>query len=548
MLLSISITNFILIDSLELDLKSGLTVLTGETGAGKSIILDAIQCALGDRASNKYLKDKTKAATISLVFDISELHDLKKLIIEQGLDASEELILRRSISTDGKSKAYINDIPCTIGQLQNLKDYLLEICGQHDSRGLLENSQHINLLDQYAKIDLVNVSKSFLDWKKLDQELKDLRLKLERSEIEKSFLKSVIFELKELNIKEGEEQSLAEQRKLLQEGGKIKESVTSSHNIISALILPNVYKLQKELNRFEDFFKEPIKMINNACIEIQEAESSITDLSSKFSSEYDSLQSLEDRLFKIRSLARKFNTLSEDFPKMLTEKEAELSLIENSKDAIESLEKSLNIAKETYLKYASEVSKLRAKEIKNLEQKILDQFADLKLDKAEFKVEQIVVESTNDYTVKGIDKIKFLIKTNPGQPFDQLSKIASGGELSRFLLAIKVSCADTTSVPLMIFDEIDTGVSGAVSSSIGRKLLQVAKNSQVLVVTHQPQVTAFANNHILVSKSVKNNQTSVQVRELNKDEREEEVARLLSGEKISEESFAAAKKLMQAAA
>lgn len=548
MLLSISITNFILIDSLELDLKSRLTVLTGETGAGKSIILDAIQCALGDRASNKYLRDKNKTATISLMFDISKLLDLKNLLAEQDFDVSEGLILRRSISTDGKSKAYINDIPCSVGQLQSLKDHLLEICGQHDSRGLLDNAQHIHLVDQFARADLTHVNKAFQDWKKLDHELKELKLKLERSEIEKSFLKSVIHELKELNIKDGEEQSLSDQRKLLQEGGKIKESVTTSSVIITSSILPNIYKLQKELNRYDDFFKEPIKMINNACIEIQEAESSIADLSSKFSSEYDNLESLEDRLFKIRSIARKFNTLSEDFPKMLKDKEAELSLIENSKDAIESLEKSLNLAKESFLNQAKKLSLLRASEIKKLEKKILGQFADLKLDKAEFKVEHVIAESSSDYSAKGIDKIKFLIKTNPGQPFDQLSKIASGGELSRFLLAIKVSCTDTTSVPLMIFDEIDTGVSGAVSSAIGRKLLQVAKNAQVLVVTHQPQVAAFANNHILVSKSIKNNQTSVQVRELSKDEREEEVARLLSGEKISEESFAAAKKLMQAAA
>lgn len=547
MLLSISISNFILIDFIDLEIKSGLTVLTGETGAGKSIILDALVCTLGERASNKLIRNKDKPANITATFDIRNKQEIKNFLDEQGIESDENLILRRSISSDGKSKAFINSVPCTISQLQFCRDYLVEICGQHDSRGLLDSSQHIKLLDQFASIKLEDVKNKYKAFRKLESDFKLFKEKLAKSEIEKSFLKMIIQELKDLSIKNDEENELTEQRKLLSEGTKIKDSVKASEDLISNAILPSIYKLQKELAKF-DYFKSQLEMVNKGCIEIEESLDSITEVYSKFGSEYDNLESLEDRLFKIRSIARKYNTLSEEFPELLKSKEAELEILENAEFTTSEFEKKLLEAKNIYLQEAKKISELRAEASKKLQEKILEHFADLKLEKADFKIEQQVYGSESQYSELGIDKIIFLIKTNPGMPFDQLSKIASGGELSRFLLAIKVASLNEDAIPTMIFDEIDTGVSGAVSSAIGRKLSHLAKNGQVIVVTHQPQVAAYADNHLVVSKEVVGDSTAVFINTLDKVGKEQEVARLLSGEDVSEESIAAAKKLIQLAA
>ncbi len=548
MLLSLSIQNLILIDSLTIDFENGLSAFTGETGAGKSIILDALMYALGERTNSKLIKDPVKNAVVVATFD-SPTPEIVELLKSLGIDEISELILRRVIYPDGKSKAYINDINVSISTLQSISKDLVEICGQHDSRGLMDSTSHLSLLDIFAKCDVKPLQTAFLNYSKIKTDLVNLKEKLEKAEIEKSYLKTLVDEIDTINPQPNEEETLAEKRKFLGESSKINAALMGSlEKLSNSKLMSDLFSIQRDLEKYETFFSTPLKLLNSAVIELEEASDSLQEISRKNDFDSSTLEEIEERLFKLRSIARKYHTIPALLPEFLQNKRAELALIDNAAEAISQLEKLLINAKTVYLNLAKDISAYRKKGAASLSQAVNSELKNLKMDKADFRIDLESNSSEENWTSTGIDRVAFLIKTNPGQPYSNIAKTASGGELSRTMLALKIALTNTKNISTLIFDEIDTGISGAVSDSVGKKLAELAKNSQVLIVTHQPQVVAYANQHFLVSKQTKKEDTAISVQLLNNQEKQAEIARMLSGEEVSDESLAAAKKLIQSAA
>lgn len=529
-------------------MKNGLTVVTGETGAGKSIMLAALLLVLGERVSGKIHRDNSKPVIISAIFQATPI--VKEKLQELGLEISSEIILRRTVTPDGKSKAYVNDINVSVASLALFREALLEICGQHDSRGLLNATTHIDVLDTFGGYanELLELKKAFTDYTAVKKELVLLREKSQKADFEVKYLKGVVEELSSLNVKPDEEEQLAEERKILSEGQKAQDTYHKSQDIINDGIITKLFALERELNRFPEIFSEPLGLVKTAIIEVEEAKNSLDDLGGKIGASDGRLEKIEDRLFKIRSAARKYNVLPNQLVDFLAAKQEELDNFSDLNERLAKKEKELAVNLKSYLALAESVSQRRNKTAEKLRATVLAQLKEVKLDKADFKVEVTGDKSEANYGGKGFDSVHFLVCTNPGTPYGALDKIASGGEMSRIMLALKVALADVKSVPLLIFDEIDTGISGAVSHAVGKKLAVLAKNYQVLAITHQPQVAAYSDNHWLVAKQHGKNDTSVTLRELSATEKNHEIARMLSGDKLTQESLAAAKKLIQAAA
>ncbi len=553
MLSSISISNFILIARLNLEFQSGLTALTGETGAGKSIILDALQTVFGERSTNKILKDKTKPASISAVFEIAKLSDLIEYLKEQGLledDTQHQLILRRVIAPDGKSKAFVNDIQVNLTTLNHIATYLVEICGQNDSKGLLNSNTHLQLLDSFAGIntDLLQLNKLFNEYRTLSTKYNDLCNKRQQSEFETTYLQTLLEELDNLDYQPNEENDLAEKKRLLTDSIKAKEALKKAIGIFEdEYVLRNLNILQKEISKFPDFFQTITNELDGAIIEIEEVYNNLATLEKQTpdSSQY---QVIEERLFRIRSHAKKYNILPEQLHEYRILKQQELDSFAMLDEDIASTLKVINKLKAEYITLAKSLSQKRAESALKLSSKINSELQSLKMVNAEFKIELNTNVEPDAWTSKGIDQVKFLIRTNLDGNFDLINKVASGGELSRTMLAFKVAITNVKFLPLMIFDEIDIGISGAVADAVGKKLASLAKQYQIIVITHQPQVAAYSDHHLLVTKKEQNKTTVTEVLNLDAQAKQNEIARMLSGHNITAESIAAAKKLIQSAA
>lgn len=553
MLTSISISNFILIEKLNLEFQSGLTVLTGETGAGKSIILDAIQTVFGERSTAKILKDKSKPASISAVFEIARLNDLIDYLKDQALIEDEtqpQLILRRVIAPDGKSKAFVNDIQVNLTTLNHIATYLVEICGQNDSKGLLNTNTHLQLLDSFTGINtsLIQLNKLFNEYKILTATYNNLGNKRQQSEFETTYLQTLLEELDNLDYQPNEENDLAEQKRLLADSIKAKETLKKAIGIFEdEYVLRNLNLIQKEISKFPDFFQTITNELDGAIIEIEEVYNNLTTLAKQTpdSSQY---QVSEERLFRIRAHAKKFNILPEQLHEYRALKQQELDSFARLDEEIADTLKVINKLKTEYLTLAKSVSQKRAESARSLSSKINNELQSLKMVNAEFKIELNTNEEPESWTSKGIDQAKFLIRTNSDGNYDLINKVASGGELSRTMLAFKVAITNVKFLPLMIFDEIDIGISGAVADAVGKKLASLSKQYQIIVITHQPQVAAYSDHHLLVTKKDHNKTTTTEVLNLNAQEKQNEIARMLSGYNITPESLAAAKKLIQSAA
>ena len=550
MLQALAINNFLLIDNIELELKPGLTVVTGETGAGKSIILDALLLVLGSRASGKIIKDIAKPAVLSATFTLPKNCALNAKLDDLGINTSEELILRRVFGSDGKTKAYINDTPVGIALLADLREYLLEICGQHDSRGLLDSSTHLHLLDVFndQSDNLVTLKKHYQTYSQLKKELAELREKSSKADFEMQYLQTVVDELQTLDVKPDEEERLADDRKALLDSVKAQDAFEKSREILDSNLLTQLYNLEKELVRFPEIFTEPLSLVKTATIELEEAQTTLKALATRFNPDDTTMENIETRLFKIRSAARKYGITPAQLPVFLAQKQAELANFADINHLILETEKQFTQAYDLYFTLAQKVSKTRHSTAVKLRKAVLSELKELKLDKADFEVEIISTPLETNFSTTGFDSVRFLVCTNPGSSYGQLDKIASGGELSRIMLALKVAMANVKSVPVLIFDEIDTGISGAVSDAVGKKLALLANDYQVFVVTHQPQVAAYGNNHLLVAKHSSSKTTKISVVELDTISKNQEIARMLSGDALTDESLAAAKRLIQSAA
>ncbi len=550
MLRQLAIRNVVLIDSLEIEFDSGLGVLTGETGAGKSILLDALGLALGARADTALVRQGEENASVSAEIELPRGHPAQSVLDEQGIATSdaEPLLLRRSLKSDGGSRAFIGSTAVPAGTLRELAGVAIEIHGQHDDRGLLNPRGHRALLDAFGRLNSQPVEAAWSKVTEIEHELAAARAAAAEAERDRDYLAHAVAELEALSPQPAEESALAEERSAIQAGAKAGEALQGLDDLLggSEGALARLRQAARQIERGavdHPALAEALAALDRALIEAHDAEDKIARAAEALAYDPERLEAVEARLFDIRGLARKHRVEPDALAELCDRMRTQLAAIEAGSERIETLDAALATARLDYARVADELSSKRHAAATELDAAVASELAPLKLDSAQFRTAIGEAEPGPS----GTDRVEFEVSTNPGAPFGPLVRIASGGELSRFILALKVALAEAGTAATMIFDEIDRGVGGAVASAIGERLARLAKGSQVLVVTHSPQVAARASHHYRIEKSHDGESTRTVVRKLSADERREEIARMLSGTSITEEARAQASRLLDAA-
>lgn len=548
MLQSLSVRNFILIDKLDLEFGKGLCILTGETGAGKSILLDAISFCLGNKTYTDINKNLAIPATVTTVF--TSFNNIIPYLEEVGVEYSDELIIKRIQTSDNRKKILINDQLVTQKFLNQITAHLFEIYGQNNHTSLLNPSTHIDILDNYGALLSLRkeISEFFKNWKKIEKEIKELETEEENIAKEIDYLSFVIEELLKINLKKGEEENLSNIRRNLLDQEK---ELNLIQTILSSLETPDLdqalNKAMRIINRSgkeTEYFLSISKNLEEAYNYIEEARILLKNqIDNSISGEYQ-LEDIEKRLFEIRDLARKYRISPDELPDFLAKSEEQLQILQKKISEKEKLNDTLQESKKRYFDVANILSQKRIQTSVSLERTVQEELTPLKMEKAIFKVD---IQKLPDLNAgeKGREIIQFIASTNPGSLPAPIEKIASGGELSRFMLALKTALFDKYAVQTLIFDEIDTGIGGAVAASVGERLKKLSKAAQVIVITHQPQVASKADYHILVKKSQLEKQTEVSAKILSFEEKVNEIARMISGKEITPNSLKAAKELLK---
>ena len=549
MLIGLCISNIVLIEKLNLQFDNGLNIMTGETGAGKSILLDALSLALGARSDTGLIRNGRDMASVTAEFDFVN-KNAKTILNENGIDYGDGLILRRTLSRDGKSKAWVNDIPVSIRTLKQLGDELVEIHGQFESHSLLDTTTHLTSLDEYAILSnhdfatvLHNTKNAYIDFYESQKRLKELTEILEKSESERDFLEHNVNELRKLNPQIGEEEELANARSKMMDTEKNTSILTDAIDVIKN----NGNSLDEQICSVAHIL-ERIKTIPNPYSEqidkLYDAAATVAEVSEQIhpkNIDVEDIDSVEERLFALRAAARKHRCSADELPKQLKEMETQLNAIDNSDYELKQCRANVAKFEKRFMEFADTLTNMRKMAADNLRKQILIELPDLKLGAADFVVD---IQNTQP-SRNGVNTVVFTIKTNPGTPFAPLNKIASGGELSRFMLALRVALNNPNNKKTIIFDELDTGISGATASAVGERLNRLARNEQLLVITHSAQVAGFADIHYKISKHSENNTTTTTVDKITGTERINEIARIISGAQITPESIASAKNLIK---
>jgi DNA repair protein RecN (Recombination protein N) len=550
LLRQLAIRNVVLVESLDLEFQSGLGVLTGETGAGKSILLDALGLALGARADAGLVRSGVDGASVSAEIELPAGHPVHDFLSEQGIEAEggEPLIIRRTLKADGGSRAFVGSTPAPAGLLRDIGALAIEVHGQHDDRGLLNPRGHRELLDVFGRLDVSAAAEAWAEVTRIEGELVQARAELATAERDRDYLAHSLAEIDALASEAGEETRLAEERAAMQASLKAGESLDGLDDLLGGSdgALAQLRLAARRIERGaadHPLLAEALAALDRAVIEASEAEDRIARAVDALAFDPARLEAAEARLFDIRGLARKHRVEPDALAGVAEEMRAQLSQIEAGGERIEALDRELADARKLYSDLARELSGKRREAAQRLDEAVAAEFGPLKLDSARFRTAIAPAEPGP----AGTDRVEFEVSTNPGAPFGPLTRIASGGELSRFILALKVALAEAGTAGTMIFDEIDRGVGGAVASAIGERLARLAKRSQVLVVTHSPQVAARAAHHFRIEKSHGPEGTRTTVRHLDRDERREEIARMLSGAAITDEARAQAARLLEAA-
>lgn len=549
MLTHLSISNIVLIEKLNLEFGAGLNVLTGETGAGKSILMDALSLALGARFDAGLVRHGCATASVTAEFDAVSQR-LGDMLTENGIEIDDTLILRRTLGCDGKSRAWVNDTPVSIKTLKQIGDNLVEIHGQFANHALLDPATHLNALDSfgirispdYAQL-LERVRTTYNEYHTAQRRLDDLKKNLEKTANEHDFLIHNINELQALNVHVGEEDELATKRTSMMNAEKdaaILSDAVAALNPHGESLSHGIYNAANILLRIKtdpNPYAEQIDDLYSAAQIISDAEEKLVPIEPDVAT----LDSIEERLFAIRAAARKHRVSADELPEKLQQMLSELDAIENSDAELKKLTTDVSHKKSEFDKFAYELSNARTATAQQLRTQILAELPDLKLGSADF------MASRTDATpsAHGIDDVVFMIKTNPGMPFAPLHRAASGGELARFMLALRVILTDGGPAHTFVFDEIDTGISGATASAVGNRLNRLATTSQTLVITHSAQVAGFADKHFKISKHTVNDTTVTDVFEIHNTDRVNEIARIISGAEITPESLATARTLIK---
>jgi DNA repair protein RecN (Recombination protein N) len=554
MLVGLSIRDIVIIDRLAIDFAPGLTVLTGETGAGKSILLDALSLALGGRGDAALVRSGAAQGDVTAVFSAAPGHPARALLTEGGLDAEGDLILRRVQGADGRSRAFINDQPVSATLLRQVGAALVEIHGQHDERALIESTGHRALLDAFDGLDALagKVRAAHAVWRQADHAVDALKAKIAAARSEADYLRAAVDELTRLNPQPDEEDALAERRAAMMRAEKVAGDLREAHDTVAgaASPIPTLASLARRLERKAatsgGLLDPAVAALDRALEGLEEAEAALESAMRAADFDPHELERIEERLFALRAAGRKHNVAVTALSAVLERMSADLAALESGEERLAALEKDTAAAKSAYDEQAAALSKKRRTAAKRLERAVAAELPALKLERAEFIV---AVETDAERGGEhGVDEVAFLVRTNPGTEAGPLMKVASGGELARFLLALKVALADRGSADTLVFDEIDTAVGGAVADAIGVRLARLAERVQVLSVTHAPQVAARATSHMLVAKRATKATVATSLTPLDAARRREEIARMLAGAIITEEARAAADRLIRGAA
>jgi len=559
MLVSLSVRDVVLIKKLDLSFDSGFSSLTGETGAGKSIIMDSLGLILGKRSETRFIRKGQNLATVTAEFDVSNNHKVKQYVRDSGIAIEREFILRRQIYSNGKSQSYLNDQIISLNFMKEIGLMLVEIHGHNSKQGLMDNSTHIGVLDSWAGLKkYVNeVSKTYLSFIEATRILDQTKLELEKLKREKESIEADLEEINILNIQDNEELELLEKRKFMVSSEKISSALNEVNLSLlgdeeSKSIKDRIESAKQSLSNVTSITGDRLINLSNALnrvsIEISEVETEIKNSESLLSFNINELEEVESRIFALRQLTKKHVVGKiEELKDIKSSLEDKLSKIYENSDQISNLSKNKSISEKDFKIKVKNLSIKRNQAAIILGKAINNEFPALKLKDAKFRVK---IESLDEksWGKQGAEKVLFEIESNKGSGYDSIAKIASGGELSRIMLALKASLLSTEkefhNKRTLIFDEVDSGVGGAVAHAVGQRLSDLGNKLQVLAITHQPQVAARANNHIKVDKTDINNDIQTKVKILNKDGRLEELARMLSGEKITDAARKAAKSLL----
>ena len=554
MLTALAIRNIVLIEALDLAFARGLGVLTGETGAGKSILLDALGLVLGNRADSALVRGGEDQASVTASFEFAALPAPLAAILAEAdveVEPGEPLIVRRRLKADGASKAFVNDQPVGVALLRELAPHLVELHGQHDDRGLVNPRGHRQLLDRFARADVAGVESAWQAWHAARSALETAGAALARASEDRDLLLAHLAELTALQPEEGEEEQLAEARAAMQKGERLTDDLAALARLWagSDSALASLRGAARRLDRIageHPLLAEALAALDRAVIEASEAEDKLARAEEALAHDPAALDRIETRLFELRAAARKHQCQVDDLPRLMETMRASLNAIESGEEGLAELERAERAAGEDYRTRAAALSEARTAAAARLDQAVAGELAPLKLDAARFRT-AVTRLPEERWGANGIDSVEFLISTNPGAAFAPLAKIASGGELSRFILALKVALAEEGGAATIIFDEIDRGVGGAVASAIGERLARLASGAQLLAVTHSPQVAARGGQHYVIAKSSEGTVTRTSVHLLDAAGRQEEIARMLSGAEITSEARAQADRLLKQA-
>jgi DNA repair protein RecN (Recombination protein N) len=553
MLIQLSIRDIVLIERLDLAFETGLSVLTGETGAGKSILLDSLSLALGGRGDGGLVRHGEDKGQVTAVFDVGMDHGARKLLRENGIDDEGDLIFRRQQSSDGRTKAYVNDQPLSVQLMRQAGQMLVEIHGQHDDRALVDTNAHRTLLDAFAGIseDVQAVGGLYRQWRDNERMLKKHRERVEAAAREADYLRSSVEELEKLSPRDGEEDELADRRQKMMKAERIAGDIAEASEFLNgnASPVPHIASLVRRLERksheVPGLLEDTVALLDAALDQLSNAQMEVEAALRK--TEYDpkELERVEERLFALRAASRKYSVPVTELPALAVRMINDLADLDAGEERLAKLEKEVGLAKTNFEVAARSLSEKRHHAGDALAQAVMAELPALKLERARFMVE--ITTDAEEAAAEGIDVVEFHVQTNPGTRPGSIMKVASGGELSRFLLALKVALADRGSAPTLVFDEIDTGVGGAVADAIGQRLKRLSEKVQVLSVTHAPQVAARASTHLLISKGPSgegSDKIATRVATMAQKDRTEEIARMLAGASVTEEARAAAARLL----
>jgi DNA repair protein RecN (Recombination protein N) len=555
MLLGLTIRDVVLIDRLDLAFHAGLCVLTGETGAGKSILLDALGLALGVRAESGLVRQGAEQAVVTAEFALAPGHPARTLLVDAGIGTEgDRLVLRRVVGADGRSRAFVDDQPASIGLLRQLGELLVEIQGQFEQQGLLDPGTHREALDAYGghRAETAVLAEAWRHWRAVAAERAEAEALLAKARADEDYLRHAAAELDALAPEIGEERALTEERTLLMHREKLIEALDAAlaelageHGGERAL-----NAAQRLLERLRDKAGGRLDAaqaaLERALMETREATAQIEAAARGIDRDQAALERTEERLFALRALARKHGVTLDALPDLRTEVARRIAALEDGGDRLAGLKRREQEARRAYVEAAATVARKRRQAAKTLDQAVTEELPPLKLDKARFRTVLTALDEA-DWGEHGGERVHFEVATNPGAAPGPLARIASGGELSRFMLALKVVLARTSPVPTLVFDEVDSGIGGAVAAAVGERLHRLGQELQVLVVTHSPQVAARGAHHWRVEKRQTQAKTSTRVAELSSEERREEIARMLSGSAVTAEARAAAASLMSGA-